>query len=245
MARSWRGQEVDDLDAFPANAGPLSEWALTAVGRPKWIALLPDSEFGPWAFIRPPAYLETRPRTPTGLARSVGAMPCLPQGTLREFMEALVGRDASRKTKRGRPGLAMEEPETVKLAAWLADVRDIGDAEIARQLRFVAPDVADRVIPLYTRRRVRRYVRAGRSLLRHEGVLPWVLWEDGDAPPWWAATPLFGTALEYWYRFYVEQHRDEFPLIREYVRKVVRRRQAMATDPEAAFRRALDGRPPA
>jgi hypothetical protein len=164
-------------------------------------------QFGRWGVVIPP-----RPEVEMHAAfRAARALDRRDQGldswgagkTIRELRAVLAAGPAlmpaitwatRRPERRGHPGVGWSETELSCCAAWLSDIRGWSKPGIAAHL------FPDREIPQddgTLRRKVRRYVRAGRQALSDQGVWPWISVPldridedpddvDGDLPPcWW------------------------------------------------------------
>lgn len=171
-------------------------------------------------------------------------MPLIPGGTLREFLEVLLGKPERLEPRRGAPFLRLQKPEEVRYAVWLADVRGQNANELAYWLRFGTFTTVPKRIGQPVSRKVARYIESGRRLLHDDGVLPWLLWQNGQLSTDWSAARGFGIALAYWYRFYVAWNAREIALARQFAEVNQAKKKLLHDDPVAALREALEGRPP-
>lgn len=195
-------------------------WERDGLGRPYWIAAIPDSEWAPWSEVIPPplrALEEGRFAVDLrlgGVDDRRGAMPSVGPDIMRRLLP-----QPAEKPRGGRPRVEVRDPAISVWIAWLVDMCDRSLWSLTRQ---IAPWVFDPPVPKHTRSKVqssrahlylpnersaRRYVErrlsAGRLLLHENGVIPWAAWPQGRLPTGWWTTRLFQVALEGWYDAYV------------------------------------------
>lgn len=195
-----------ELYAASCPPGPPNTWVLNEYGQPSWILVHESMQFGGWGVIIPPGpELEIPPKLRVARAldrRDQGLDTWGVSKTIRELRHVLATGPAlmptitwatPRPERRGHPGVGWSESELSCCAAWLSDIRGWSNPSIATHL------FPDREIPQddgTLRRKVRRYVRAGRQALCDQGVWPWIsvpidrIDEDpddveGDLPPYW------------------------------------------------------------
>lgn len=205
-SRRNRGRKIRFSGDFAAHLeGSPGDWTLDDLGRPCWLTGIRDAVSGRWTEIARPADAHASALPPS-------LVELLPEN-LRAAMPSVGPRMAARlhppepPRGRGRPPVPSSAPTESRWCAWLVDIRDCSQLELARRLavqqtRSAEPTqrVADAA---GLTRAMRRYaelrIQAGRLLLHRDGALPWILWPDGAVPlNWWTSRWFFG-GLKAWY----------------------------------------------
>jgi hypothetical protein len=156
----------------------------------------------------------------------------------------LAGVTGEERRGRGNPGLRKSQRELIRWCAWMIDVREAEPAGLHPAITGALGDDRD------ARRRVLRYIAAGRSLLHDEGVLPWMLWPRGQLPQLWWREMRFLQALATWYLSYVSMNRQVLERLLSlhqstvlYARALQSRRREIEAARATARRRAYRARP--
>ena len=216
-----------------------------------WISAFPLAQYGPWAWIIPPASEVTQlpawqrpwlaPALRAGPISLPYLFPMVPQQrgegaawdravarlrTVKTPEERARILDELRKPRTpANPGLRSTAPEEVRCAAWLADGLELPPARVADKLRLGGTNERS------TKLTAKRHIDAGRKLLSDWGVLPWTLWPDGRVPSAWWQSPEFLLGLNLWWVWIMSQASE------------IRRRQAVDLRLADAAR-VHDGQPP-